>query len=183
MAVGTANLTVEDFDQLAERPENADRRLEYIRGEMVEVVSNNYASVVASKINFFVQLFLAEHGIEGYVTGADGGYQVAGERYIPDVAFISKARQSEPCHDASNPLPPDLAVEVLSPSDDLNLLRVKIANYLAAGTVVWLVRPDVRTVEVYAPGQPVQPVGADGTLDGGDIRPGFALAVADIFPE
>ncbi|MEJ5197516.1 MAG: SdrD B-like domain-containing protein, partial [Anaerolineae bacterium] len=49
------------------------------------------------------------------VTGADGGYRVGDERYIPDVAFVSQSRQPAPSRDAYNAIAPDLAVEVLSP--------------------------------------------------------------------
>ena len=183
MAVTTQPITVEEFERLATQPENADRRLEFVGGEISEVVSNSYSSLVASKINFFIQLHLMQKNLEGYVTGADGGYQVGDERYIPDVAFVSKARQPQPSHETYNPLAPDLAVEVISPSDDLNVLRVKVGNYLAAGTVVWVVRPEAKAVEVYAPGRPVRRLGPDGTLDGGDALPGLTLPVKDLFPE
>jgi Uma2 family endonuclease len=182
MVAKTQPMTVEEFEQFALLPENADRLLEYIGGEIVEMVSNNYSSIVGALILAEITLYVKRHGL-GYVTGADGGYRVAGERYIPDVAFMSKARQPEPSRDAYNPNPPDLAVEVLSPSNQPDPLRIKIANYLAAGTRVWVVDPDARAVEVYTPGQRAHKIGIDGTLEGGDILPGFTLAVKDIFPE
>ncbi len=181
MAVTTQPITVEEFERLALQPENADRRLEFVGGEISEVVSNSYSSLVAARINGFLFVYLLHNPI-GYLTGADGGYQIGDERYIPDVAFVAKARQPEPSHETYNPLAPDLAVEVISPSDDLNALRVKVVNYLAAGTMVWVVRPEAKSVEVYAPGQPVRRVSADGTLDGGEVLPGLALPVKDIFP-
>ena len=183
MAVTTQPITVEEFERLALQPENTDRRLEFVGGEISEVVSNSYSSLVASKISFFIHLHLMQKSIEGYVTGADGGYQIGEERYIPDVAFVSKARQLQPSHETYNPLAPDLAVEVISPSDDLNTLRVKVANYLAAGTRVWVVRPEAKSVEVYVPGQPVRRVSADGALDGGEVLPGLSLPVKDLFPD
>ena len=183
MAVTTQPITVEEFERLAAQPQNADRRLEFVGGESVEVVSNNYSSVVAARVLFKLGVFLEGANVAGYLTGADGGYQIGDERYIPDAAFVSKARQPEPSRETYNPLAPDLAVEVISPSDDLNVLRVKVGNYLAAGTVVWVVRPEAKAVEVYAPGQPVRRLGADGTLDGGDVLPGLALPVKDLFPD
>ncbi|NDJ78969.1 MAG: hypothetical protein GYB65_22185, partial [Chloroflexi bacterium] len=60
------------------------------------MVSNSYSSEIAVSISFHIKLYMREQGIEGRVTGADGGYHVADERYIADVAFISKARQPEP---------------------------------------------------------------------------------------
>jgi Uma2 family endonuclease len=60
-------------------------------------------------------------------------------------------------------------------------MRIKVVNYLRAGTTVWVVNPDLKTVEVYVPGQPpVVKLLAD-TLDGGALIPGFSLAVKDIF--
>ncbi len=80
---------------------------------------------------------------------------VSGERYAPDVAYISKKRQPELARVGYNPNPPELAVEVDFPSiyKSQEDLRIKVANYIAAGTLVWVVRPDTKMVEVYAPGQ------------------------------
>lgn len=182
MVVQSKRYTVEEFDQWVTLPENADRLFEYVGGEIVEVVSNQYPSQIAVRISGFIFMYLLQHDI-GYLSGADGGYQVAGERYLPDVGFISKNRQPEPCHDAYNPNAPDLAVEVLSPSDNPHDVRVKVINYLAAGTIVWVVDPEQKHVEVCESGQPVKTVKFDETLDGGDVLPGFTLVIKDIFPD
>ena len=135
-----------------------------------------------SNIAAEVRLYLKQHAL-GRVTGADGGYIVAGHHYIPDVAFISYEKQSGPSGEAYNPNPPDLAVEVVSPSDRPERLMIKVGNYLAAGVVVWVVYPTEREVQVYKPGQPVELIDGNGTLSGGDVLPGFELMVKDIFPE
>jgi len=182
MAAGTRLYTAEEFDSLAGLPENIERRLQLIGGEIVEVVSNNYASEVAARISYWLTHYLMQHPI-GRITGADGGYQVSGERYIPDVAFISKARQPEPSFAAYNPQPPDLAVEVLSPTNDQALMRIKVTNYVVAGTTVWVVDPETKMVEIHAPGHPVKRLGIGGMIEGRDVLPGFSVAVRDIFPE
>ena len=176
-------LTVEAFDKLAELPENAERLFEYIGGEAFEVPSNPYVSEIASTISFFLKLHLRERGIKGHITGEAGGYMVSGERYAPDVAFISAARQAELARSGYNPNPPELAVEVISPTDPEGKLSIKIANYLAAGTLVWLIWPADKQVQVYAPGQPVKVLGIEGVLDGSDILPGFTLPVRAIFEQ
>ena len=181
MAVQTQRMTVEEFDEFVGRPEHADRLFEYIGGEVVEVVSSQRSSAIAYNVGFFIKFHLRTNNIAGLVTGADGGYEVAGERYIPAVAFVSTARQSEPSGRAYSPIPPDLAVEVLSPSSTPHEMRLQVVNYLAAGTTVWIVDPDRPLVEVYAPGHPGRTVRLDGTLDGGDVLPGFRLSVQDIF--
>jgi Uma2 family endonuclease len=185
MVIPEKHFTVEDFDQFVELPENDDRLLEYIGGEIVEVPSNAYASKISSKISYFITAFTIQNNIDGHITGEAGGYMVSGERYAPDVAYTSALKQPELDKRGYNRIPPDLAVEVDFPSTTKSQydLRIKIANYLAAGTVVWLFVPEVKHVEVYVPGQPVKIVGIDGTLDGGDVLPGFILAVKDIFPD
>jgi Uma2 family endonuclease len=175
-------MTVEEFDRFVLLPENAERTFEYIGGEIAEVVSNNYSSMIGMFVGAMMTVFVHEHKL-GYVTGADGGYRVSGERYIPDAAFISKARQPEPSHEAYNPNPPDLAVEVLSPTNEADQIRIKIVNYLLAGTTVWLVDPDKKHVEVYVPNQSPITIGIDETLEGGTVLPGFKLPMREIFPE
>lgn len=174
--------TAAEFERFASLPENVDRRLELVEGEIVEVVSSGYSSETAANLLAAIKLFAGGHKL-GRVTGADGGYVVSGERYIPDVAFISFARQPEPSHAAYNHQPPDLAVEVLSPSDDPAALRIKIVNYLRAGTTVWVVDPIKQMVECYVPNASPRTLTVDDTLDGGDVLPGFEIAVRDIFPE
>lgn len=175
-------MTAEAFDAFTELPENADKLFEFIGGEVVEVPSNPYASKISIDFTVPIAVFVKQHDL-GYVTGEAGGYQVFGERYAPDVAFISKAKQPELAQRGYNPNPPDLAIEVDFPStyETQRDLRIKTGNYLAAGTVVWIVYPESKTVEVYAPGQKVQIIGSDGVLDGGDVLPGFTLALKEIF--
>jgi len=176
------HLPVEEFDNFVMLPENADKLFEYIGGEIVEVVSNNYTSSVAMLIGAPVTVFVRQNNL-GWITGADGGYRVSGERYIPDVAFISKTKQPVPSHEAYNPNPPDLAIAVLSPSNDEDDMRIKLVNYLRAGTTVWIVNCDKKQVEVYSPTNAPKTISIDGVVHGGEVLPGFQLAVKDIFPE
>lgn len=178
--------TVEDFERFIQQPENVDRLFEYIGGEIVEVPSNVYASAIAQLVSFFIQLFVREQGIAGHVTGEAGGYIVAGERYAPDVAFISAIKQPELTRKGYCPNPPDLAVEIISDvsnSLEQEKLRIKITNYLAAGVLVWVVNPERRLVEVHQVGQPVMLMNEQGTLEGGAVLPGLKLLVKGIFPK
>lgn len=175
-------MTVEEFDQFVLLPENVDRAFEFIGGEIIEVVANNYSSQIAMLLGAKITEFVVANNL-GQVTGADGGYWVSGERYIPDVGFISKTRQPQPSHETYNPNPPDLAVEVLSPTNDPTDVRIKIVNYLRAGTTVWLVNPDKQRVEVYAPDAAPKTFGIEDVLEGGKVLPDFKLAVRDIFPK
>jgi Uma2 family endonuclease len=185
MAVQRPITTAEEFDTFIQRADLGDRIYEYIAGEIVEVPSNPFASKIAATILIALGIFLKGKNW-GHLTGEAGLYMVAGERYAPDVAYISRARQPELAREGANPNPPELAVEVIS--DESNAqeqreLRLKLSNYLAAGTMVWVVYPVSQLVEVHRPGKPVQLIGMEGTLDGGDALPGFTLAVREIFGE
>ena len=182
MTVQTRRMTVEAFDQFVLLPENADKSFEYIAGEIVDVVSNDQSAEIAMIIGSFITVYVLQHQL-GRVTGADGGYMIGEERYIPDFAYTSKLRKPKPSGEAYSSIVPDLVVEVLSPSNTGTEMRFKVMNYSHAGAVVWIVNPVLKQVEVYSPDQPAKIVGVDGTLDGGNVLPGFTLAVKDIFPE
>ncbi|MCC7451806.1 MAG: Uma2 family endonuclease [Anaerolineae bacterium] len=183
MTVQPRLYTAEEFERFVALPENADKTFELIGGEIVEVPSNPYSSKIAMRFGRHIGNFVDEHDL-GHVTGADGGYKVSGERYAPDVGFIAKSRQAElPDYEGCNPLAPDLAVEVVSPSDSQEQLLTKVANYLAAGMLVWVAYPAKKQVGVYAPGQPALILDVNGTVDGGTVLPGFKLAVKDLFPD
>jgi len=183
MVTSIKRMTVVEFDEWVNLPEQADQLYEFIGGEIVEVPSNIYVSNVASRINRRLGNFVEDNEL-GFVTGEAGGYMVSGERYAPDVAYLSNAKQEKLLYKSGyNSIPPDLAVEVLSPDDSERNLAIKVANYLAAATVVWVVRPDKKEVEIFIPGQPVTVLNVNDTVDGGDVLPGFSLPVKDIFPK
>jgi len=180
-----ATVSVEDFDAFLALPENSERRFELINGEIVEVSSNAFVSNISARIVHALMKYLDKHDI-GQVTSEAGGYLVSGERFAPDVAYISYARQPTLDRQGYNHLPPELAAEVLSdPANpkEAEALRRKLASYLAAGTVVWVVNPFDRVVEVYQPGKMPIVLDATGTLDGGDLLPGFSAPVSEIMPK
>jgi Uma2 family endonuclease len=178
--------TLEEFERYIDRPENADRLFELINGEIVEKVpSNPNASEIAQLIAFFIRLFIRQNKIAGHVTDGQGGYMVSGQPYAPDVAYISADRQPELAKKGYNPMPPELAVEVESPTSAASerRLRTKLYYYHAAGTLVWVVYPESREVEVHAPGKAPLTLTEADTLSGVDVLPGFELPVRDIFPQ
>lgn len=78
--------------------------------------------------------------------------------------------------------PPQLAVEVLSPSDKTEEIRDKVLEYLAAGVaLVWIVDPYFQTVTVHRPAAPPDMFNTEETLSGGTTLPGLEIPVADLF--
>lgn len=177
-------VTADEFFEIAQLPENDEKRLELDDGEIVEMATSSPANtVIAARIGYFLNAFVIPNDL-GYVTGADGGFALSERRVRqPDVAFVSKARV--PTLPKRFQLAPDLAVEVVSPDEDV--FR-KANEYLRAGTnQVWAVYADEQQVYVMRLAEDGSiystPHGISDTLDGGDVLPGFNLRVSDIFPD
>jgi Uma2 family endonuclease len=103
----------------------------------------------------------------------------------PDVAFVTRERLEE-----AGPIKgywrgaPDLVVEVLSPSDTLRRVERNAAHWLESGARrVWIVNPKLHTVNVYRSLTDIDVLTESDTLEGGDVVPGFQIAVAEIFAE
>jgi Uma2 family endonuclease len=172
--------TAAEFDAFILLPENHDQSFELIAGEIVPVVSNSISSKISGWILTYINNYLEDHDI-GHSTPSDGGYWIGDERYIPDVAFTSYARLRIMLPEGYQPLAPDLAVEVLSPGNTKEEITIKIANYLAAGTVVWRVDHVKRQVAVFVPNQAVRILDENDSLDGGNLLPGFQLPLKKLF--
>lgn len=178
-------ITAEQFDAFIQRPDLGDSIYELIAGEIVEKESSPYTSAIGVTVGAYLFEHVCQNEFIGHVTGAGGGYQVVGERYVPSAAYLSKQRQAELSRHGYNPIPPEIAVEVIFDEQRVSKLiklRRKITNYLAAGTVVWVVFPVSQSIEVHAPGQPVKILRLNDTLEGGDVLPEFSLPVRAIFP-
>lgn len=172
------------FETYALLPENEDRILELIDGEIVEKVPTNArASQVGGKILSRLDRHLDDNDLKGHITGADGGFMIGTDRYAPDVAYLSADKQARLEGRGYNSVPPDLVVEVETniTKETRATLKKKIANYLNQGIVVWAVYPETEEIKVHAPGKEVVTLGIDDVLTGGDVLPGFSVPLKKIF--
>lgn len=100
----------------------------------------------------------------------------------PDLSFVIAGRfpdESLPV-DFVN-LAPDLAVEVLSPSDRRGDVLEKVGEYFDAGTrLVWVIDPERRTAAAYRSLTDVHAIATDGSLDGEEVVPGFSCRLKDL---
>ena len=176
----TRLLTIEEF---ADLPDDG-WRLELVRGQVVREPPGGFEhGDVAFEIGLLLRSFVKEHGL-GKVVGTDSGFVLFDEPptvRAPDVAFVREDRLD---FDRKRfaPLAPDLAVEILSPSNTMSEMHDKVLDYLDAGSsLVWVVDPQSRTVAVYRSREEIRLIAADGEIDGGDVLPGFRRRVADLF--
>ena len=182
-------LSVEDFLEIANRPEYADCRVELVEGEIVTMstVRSVHAEIEAHLI-IKVGGYIHQHRL-GRIYSGDAGFVLErnpdGRDTVRglDIAFISRAKAPEPLPNTWVEVAPDLAIEIMSPSNTVGDTNLKIDQLLRAGCPqVWIVHPDLRRVDVHSlAGMRVYREG--DMLSGGDILPGFELAVSDIFPK
>ena len=80
------------------------------------------------------------------------------------------------------PEAPALVAEVISPSESAIYIDDKVSDLLAAGSqLIWLLYRRSRSVQVYTPDNMMRKVAAGDVLDGGDILPGFSVALTSLF--
>ena len=164
--------------------DHEDRICEFVDGTLVQKPGGYEESVIAALIAYLLISFVRPRRL-GYVSGAAGMMRILPTRIrIPDVAFLGFASL------AGGKLPPgrvprispDLAVEVLSHGNTRKEMNLKLVEYFAAGTrLVWHVDPPTRTIEVFTSPENPRPLTMADRIDGGNVLPGFDVAVAEIF--
>jgi Uma2 family endonuclease len=171
-------LTADDLWRMGE----GDVRRELVDGEVIErPPAGGIHGYVTGRVCCWLGRYVDVHRLGKGVVGV--GFVIAlpsdPERVrAPDVAFVSTARLPEGfIHGA-----PDLAVEVLSPSDNPVEIQQKVSDYLEAGArLVWVLAPQARAATVYRPDGSARLVREPESLDGEDVLPGLAIPLADLF--
>ena len=159
---------------------------ELVEGALVEKPMGLVESVLAGSILAILRSFVLARNL-GFETAPDGMIRLSpGTVRIPDVAYLSWARTPDRRipEVAMSDFAPELAVEVLSPSNTKAEMARKRAEYFAAGVrLVWEVDPRKRIVTVYDAPERATVLDASMTLDGGEVLPGFALPLGELFAD
>lgn len=162
-------------------------RIELVAGELARMTPTGGAhGALAVRIGRLLDEYVEANDL-GVCCGAETGFILERDPdtvRAPDAAVVLASRVPASGVPVGYwPFSPDLAVEVISPSDRLADVHVKIAEYFAAGThMVWLVEPETRMVHVYRSPQHVEVLGTADDLEGGDVLPGFLCPVQRLFP-
>lgn len=190
MATREREYTVDDVWRLACAPENEARKICLIDGELLITMSpGQIHGRLALRIGQYIANFADERDLGE--AAVEVGYYPPDDRetlLIPDVAFEGFAQASRPATAGYAPFMPDLAVEIISPSQSLAQARRKAGVYLQHGTaLVWLVDPAEKRAEVWSAGDDGEPrsesLGIDDELSGGAVLPGFSLPLRRLFPD
>src|SRR5574341_406941 len=171
-----------------------ERFVEVVNGEMVIMNPPQYEHV---EITFDLAYSLRQHAEKQhlgvvcpdgtpYVLDASDRKNWVKNARMPDVSFV--ARERFEAHRArygrKGPLrlAPDLAVEVVSPTDAYTEINEKVAEYLRCGVrLVWVIDPEQRVIRVYTPDNPDGRTLHEGdTLSGDPVLPGWSMTVSEI---
>jgi Uma2 family endonuclease len=176
-------ITAEEFARLPNPPDGS--RQELVRG-VIETMPppGGLHGLCCSRVDRRLGNFVEERDL-GHVFVNDTGFVSERDPDTvrgPDVSFWRKERLQE-IPEGYIEIPPDLAVEVVSPNDRYSRIRRKVREYLAKGVrLIWVVDPLDRSVTVYRALEDEVILTETEMLDGVDVVPGFSCCVADLFP-
>jgi Uma2 family endonuclease len=164
------------------------KRYELVNGHLVERKMSVVSSWVGGRLHRFLDIFVDEHDL-GWAWPADLGYACFPDApkkvRKADVSFIRKERLPEGLtSEGYEYLPPDLAVEVVSPNETYYEVEAKLIEYLGAGVpLIWIVALESRTVRIHRGDGSVSWLREQDELSGEDVVPGFRCPVSAIFPK
>ena len=164
-----------------------DRHYEVVDGEVVENEPMGIRQAfVISRLDQRIGRFADDRGLGR--TAVEALFRLDPEGRLkrrPDLAFVSHERwpiDREDPDGAAMELAPDLAVEVVSPTNSADEIMRKLHEYLDAGVrLVWVIYPAWRLIYVYHSADSVRILTEAGTLDGGDVLPGFRVPLSELF--
>jgi Uma2 family endonuclease len=161
-------------------------QFELDRGRLVVMEPPGFPhGVTVARVTLVLATFVEARGLGAVVTGDTGFVLFRSPDTVrgPDVAFV-RAERLPTGEDAQLFFEgaPDLAVEVLSPSNRPGQLEKKVRNYLSAGSrLVWVIDPRTRTAVVHAPDAIPRTLTDADEIEGGDVLPGFRAPVRAFF--
>ena len=170
-----SKITLEEF------LENDLEGYEYVKGELVPMSPPSMEhGEISSNVHLSLGLHVRENQL-GRLYIAETTFDLGDRLVKPDVAFVLTERLPENRRKGS-PIPPDLAVEIVSPTDKHYDVTEKAFAYLKAGTrLVWVVEPVAKTVMVYRSETDFTLLTSEDTLTGEDVVKGFTCPVALLF--
>lgn len=179
--VSTHLITATELETLG-----SDARFELIQGVLHEMSpSSSNSSAVGLRLAIELGAYIYRHDL-GIATGADGGFRVESNPDSvaqPDIGFIRKERMHLwPGQKGLFPGVPDLAIEIISPTDERGDIQRKMALYERTRVpLVWWIDPIRRATVIQRADQPVQHLASTASLDGESVVPGFSIPLSLLF--
>lgn len=172
-----------DLEALSARGE----RWEIVKGELKPMApAGGGHGRTTMSLSARVTTWVEDRGL-GRCFGSETGFRVADDPVTilaPDFAFIAQERVPVPIPSGFVPVVPDLVLETRSPHDRRAEVVAKVELWLEVGArLVWELDPRRAVLTVYAPNQEPRELRAGDMLDGGDVLPGWTLALERVLRE
>jgi len=182
MATSTGQITWQAFERL---PDGDGFHWEVVEGGLLVLPAAKSRHVLITAAIARALAPLEDDGL--WSVFVEAGYRLSDNppTWIqPDVSVLSSERARATSGDDYFVRPPELAVEVASPSETARDLARKIDLLLAGGTLaVWVIYPEKREVRIFAPDGTFYSRSSDQTLALPELLPGWELPVAKLFEE
>lgn len=180
-----ATQTLMTFEQYADLPEQEGVFRELDEGRVIEMSHPNWLhGAIQARVAHVVQTYLDQTGAD-FVLTQNAGFLLAPDTdRAPDVSLVRKSTLAsrEVVKGGSLRGAPELAIEIVSPSDSAEDLDRKTEQYLRAGTgAVWIVYPEIRHVIIYRRSGEMRRMGAGQSIDEPELPPGLSIGVEQIF--
>ena len=162
---------------------------EVVDGELIMSPKNDfYHGDICSRLLAALLNYNETHRLGAVLDSSTGFWMKNRNCRAPDISFVTKARLRTLGFKRSTrsffPGGPDLAVEVLAPSNTRAEIDARLKDFFASGTqIAWVIHPDERFVEVCHSLTQRAIFGPGASLEGGQVLPGFQYPIADLFKE
>lgn len=189
MAVEQQYISADKFLDLMHLPEYVDRVVELVEGVIVDMpLPNPVHAAILVKLSSRITVFADERNI-GETLAGDVPFVLKRSPHGRDtlrgvdIAFITRERMPKPMPNRPFEIAPDLAIEIVSPSNKAIDIENKTQQLLEAGTkLIWIVYPDLQSISVRTQ-DGANSLKESDNLSGGDVLPGLEIQVAEIFPD
>lgn len=182
---GSRTSTLMTADELLRMPDDGST-YELDHGELICMgPAGSRSGIVTFRVSLRCGAFVEQQRL-GVCGSAEWGFRLSTNPdtvRVPDIGFVSAERiPADGILQGFWPGAPDLAIEVLSPTDRFADVLVKVHEYLDAGVrLVWVIDPESRRAFIFRPAREPEIVDADGELRGEDVVPGFVLHLVEVW--
>jgi Uma2 family endonuclease len=180
MIADTIRYTPEEIARLSDHD---GKRYELFDGQLVEKRMSTRSNAVAAEIAVVLRSAYPRSRAYIFVEQPTYCFASPGVMRVPDVALVWSHRLPAGLTDDELQIPPDLAVEVVSPTNTYDGVQNRVAKYLDAGVgIVWVVGPAQQEIFVYRSDGTLNRYRKNDELKDESLLPGLIFKVADIFP-
>jgi Uma2 family endonuclease len=176
--------TATERDVIAVEGALKKRLCELVDGTLIEKAAGFYESRVGGIVTHFIERYVEQHDL-GASFGPDAPWRILPRRVrMPDFSFVSweKMPNRELSPESITSLIPDLVGEVVNIDNSRREMEWKRRDYFQGGVrLAWEINPRTQSAGVYTSPDQFQEIDLNGSLDGGDVLPGFTLSLRRLF--